>query len=278
MPLSTFLRSLCAPESVLTCLRRDLGRLCVAAGRLPTAARLTAMIAASREGDIAVIEIDRHERRNALDAAHCQALREAVEELAGRGARAIVITGKGSTFSAGADLGAAYDGPFRAALYAMLTAITDVPAPVLAAVNGPAIGAGAQLAIACDLRIVAPAASFAIPTARLGLAVDPWTIRRLAALSGAGTGTAQAVLVGCDALDAARALASRAGGRDVALAWARELASLAPLTLAYNKRVLNQPADDAGLLEAYEACWASDDCSEGQRARAERRPPRFQGR
>jgi enoyl-CoA hydratase len=238
------------------------------------------MIAASREGDIAVIEIDRHERRNALDTAHCEALHETVRELAGSGARAIVITGTGSTFSAGADLGAAYDGPFRAALYAMLTAINDVPVPVLAAVNGPAIGAGAQLAIACDLRIVAPAASFAIPTARLGLAVDPWTIRRLAALS--GTGTAQAVLVGCDTLDATRVrgcgLASRAGGRDFALAWARELASLAPLTLAYSKRALNQPADDTGLLETYEACWASDDCSEGQRARAEKRPPRFHGR
>jgi enoyl-CoA hydratase len=238
------------------------------------------MIAASREGDIAVIEIDRHERRNALDAAHCDALREAVQGLAGSGARAIVVTGTGSTFSAGADLGAAYDGPFRAALYAMLTAITGTPVPVLAAVNGPAIGAGAQLAIACDLRVVAPAASFAIPTARLGLAVDPWTIGRLAALSGAGT--AQAVLIGCDTLDAARALGcglgSRAGGRDVALTWARELASLAPLTLAYSKRALNQPAEGTGLLAAYQACWASDDCSEGQRARAEKRPPRFQGR
>lgn len=272
---------------MLTCLGCDVGRLNVTAGRLnvtagrcPTAARLIAMIAASREGDIAVIEIDRHERRNALDAAHCQALREAVRELPGSGARAIVITGTGSTFSAGADLDAAYHEPFRAALYAMLTAIADAPVPVLAAVNGPAIGAGAQLAIASDLRIVAPAASFAIPTARLGLAVDPWTIRRLAALSGAGT--AQAVLIGCDTLDAARALgcglASRAGGRDVALAWARELASLAPLTLAYSKRVLNQPADDTGLIQAYEACWASDDCTEGQRARAEKRPPRFQGR
>jgi hypothetical protein len=95
------------------------------------------MIAASREGDIAVIEIDRHERRNALDTAHCEALRERVGQMAGGGARAIVVTGTGSTFSAGADLGAAYDGPFRAAPYAMLTAITDVPVPVLAAVNGP---------------------------------------------------------------------------------------------------------------------------------------------
>jgi enoyl-CoA hydratase len=247
------------------------------------------MISQSHAGDVAVIEIDRHERRNALDAAHCEALRDAVREQAREGARAIVITGAGSSFSSGADLGAAYDGAFRDALYSMLTVITEASVPVLAAVNGPAIGAGAQLAIACDLRIAAPAAAFAIPTARLGLAVDPWTIRRLAAL--AGGGTAQAVLIGCDTLDADRALrcglASRLGDRDAALAWARELAALAPLTLAYSKRALNQAsvladdrasAADSELIKAYEACWASDDRAEGQRGRAEKRPPRFRGR
>ena len=236
------------------------------------------MISRHRDGDVAVIEIDRHERRNALDAAHCHALRDSVQA---EGARAIVITGAGSSFCSGADLGAAYDAAFRDALYAMLGAVTDAPVPVLAAVNGPAIGAGAQLAIACDLRVAAQEATFAIPTARLGLAVNPWTIRRLALL--AGTGTAQAVLIGGEALDAARALqcglASRLGDRATALAWARELAQLAPLSLAYAKKVLNlQDGADGDLIKAFEACWASHDAAEGQRARAEKRPPRFRGR
>ena len=122
------------------------------------------VISRHRDGDVAVIEIDRHERRNALDAAHCHALRDAVQT---EGARAIVITGAGSSFCSGADLGAAYDAAFRDALYAMLAAITDIRVPVLAAVNGPAIGAGAQLALACDLRVVDREATFAIPTARL---------------------------------------------------------------------------------------------------------------
>jgi enoyl-CoA hydratase len=100
--------------------------------------------------------------------------------------------------------------------------------------------------------------------------VDPWTIRRLAAV--AGGGSAQAVLIGCDTLDAAAALhcglASRLGDLAVALAWARELATLAPLTLAYSKQVLNTPpgrvtdpeyTTDSELLAAYEACWASGD-------------------
>ncbi len=235
------------------------------------------MISRHRDGDVAVIEIDRHERRNALDAAHCHALRDAVQEEGAR-ARAIVITGAGSSFCSGADLGAAYDAAFRDALYAMLAAITDIRTPVLAAVNGPAIGAGAQLALACDLRIAAREATFAIPTARLGLAVNPWTIRRLALL--AGTGTAQAMLIGAETLDAARALqcglTSRLGDRAEALAWARELAELAPLSLAYAKKALNLA--DADPSKDYEACWASDDAAEGKRARADKRPPQFRGR
>ena len=157
--------------------------------------------------------------------------------------------------------------------------MTEVPVPVLAAVNGPAIGAGAQLALACDLRIVAPEARFAIPAARLGIAVNPWTIRRLALL--AGTGTAQAVLIGGETLDADAALrcglASRLGDLGAALAWARDLSGLAPLSLAYAKKALNEP-DRAELAKDFEACWASDDAAEGQRARADKRPPRFRGR
>jgi enoyl-CoA hydratase/carnithine racemase len=245
------------------------------------------VITQHRDGDITVIEIDRHERRNALDTAHCHDLREALTQEKRPGqdsARAIVLTGAGSSFCAGADLRAVYDAAFRDALYAMLAAVTEVPVPVLAAVNGPAIGAGAQLALACDLRIVAPEAMFAIPAARLGIAVDPWTIRRLALL--AGTGTAQAVLIGDETLDADAALrcglASRLGDRDVALTWARDLAGLAPLSLAYAKKALNQGTqhepDSAELAKDFEACWASEDAAEGQRARADKRPPRFRGR
>ena len=233
------------------------------------------MIAQHRDGDVAVIEIDRHERRNALDTAHCQDLRAALTGTA----RAIVITGAGSSFCAGADLGGVYDTAFRDALYAMLAAVTQVPVPVLAAVNGPAIGAGAQLALACDLRVAAPEATFAIPAARLGIAVNPWTTRRLALL--AGTGTAQAMLIGAETLDAGAALrcglASRLGDRGAALTWASELAGLAPLSLAYAKKALNEP-DSAELARDFEACWASADAAEGQRARAGKRPPRFLGR
>ncbi|MHA6627420.1 enoyl-CoA hydratase [Pseudonocardia sichuanensis] len=229
---------------------------------------------------VAVITLERREKRNALDAAMCDRLREAVGAALDGGARALVLTGGGTCFCAGADLDAVAAPEFHAAHAAVLRALAEAPVPVIAAVNGPAIGAGTQLAIAADLRVAAPEAVFALPTARLGLAVDPWTIRRFAQL--AGGGAARAVLLGCARLDVEeahrRGLVDRLGGRDVALAWAAEVAELAPLTLSYSKLVLDgAPAGDAEL-DAYAACWSSADATEGLRARSERRPPRFTGR
>jgi enoyl-CoA hydratase len=212
-------------------------------------------------GDVALITLDRHERRNALDAEHCDALAEIVGKAVGTGARSLVITGAGSSFCAGADLEGVYGASFRRSLYGTLYAITAAPIPVIAAVNGPAVGAGTQLAIASDLRVAAPGAWFAVPTARHGLAMDPWTIRRLALL--AGGGAARALLLGGDRLDAElarqRGLVDRIGGLDDALAWAGEIAEFAPESLAYSKRALQtlqepQPWDPA-LDEAYEAVW-----------------------
>jgi enoyl-CoA hydratase len=240
------------------------------------------VINSSVTGAVGLVEIDRPQRRNALDAAHCADLAAAVGALPGQGARAIVVTGAGSAFCAGADLDQVHDEGFREALQAALQAVARAPVPVVAAVNGPAVGAGTQLAIACDLRVADPGASFAVPTARLGLAVDPWTVRRLAHL--AGGGTARALLVGCLRVDAdlahARGLVDRIGALPDALDLAAELAGLAPLTLRYNKLALDVdgPADDPAVLAAYRACWSSADGVEGARAAAERRPPAFTGR
>jgi enoyl-CoA hydratase len=242
------------------------------------------MIITEVHGQAGLIVLDRHEKRNALDPEHLEALREAVEKLAGTGCRALVITGRGTSFCSGADLGGVYGDGFRAALYRAIRAITAAPVPVIAAVNGPAIGGGTQLAIACDLRVAAPTATFAVPTARNGLAVDPWTIRRLALL--AGGGPARAMLLGAQHIDAELArqygLADRIGTLDDALAWAAEIAGFAPLSLRYAKTALErmfEPATrDQAVDEAFEACWQSEDSTEGQLARAEKRVPRFRGR
>ena len=246
------------------------------------------MITSATHDDVDLITIDRHERRNALDVTHLRELRLAVEGSLARGARALVITGAGSSFCAGADLGGVYGDDFRQELYATFSAVTAAPVPVVAAVNGPAIGAGTQLAIACDLRVVHPTATFAVPTARNGLAVDPWTVRRLALL--AGGGPARSMLLGGSSLDADLALthglADRAGGLEEALAWAADIATMAPLTLRYSKLALEslfESSPDTGhadtdLAEAFEACWDSEDLAEAARARAEGRAPRFEGR
>lgn len=241
------------------------------------------MIESTTHDRVTVVTINRPDKRNALNIAVCDSIRAAVTEAVAGGARALVLTGTGSSFCSGADFGEVYTGDFRASLYGMLRAVIEAPVPVVAAVNGPAIGGGTQLAIAADLRVVAPGAVFAIPTAKLGLAVDPWTIRRLAQL--AGSGPAAALVLACEDLPAETALAcglaDRAGDLEVALDWARRMADLAPLTLAYNKRVLHalaEPAtDEAALLAAFEDCWSSADLAEGRLAREEKRPPAFRG-
>jgi enoyl-CoA hydratase len=242
------------------------------------------MIGIEQRGRVAVLRIDRHAQRNALNIEHAADLRAELDMAVAAGSRSIVITGVGSSFCAGADLDVVRDDGFQTALYALLHRLSALPVPVIAAVNGPAIGAGTQLALACDLRVAAPTARFAVPTARLGLAVDPWTVRRLAAL--AGGGAARAVLIGADSLSAERAhqlgLVDRLGELDDALAWAEELAGLAPLTLEYNKLALDaigEPeADPERLAKAFDTVWNSSDAAEGMRARAERRPPDFLGR
>jgi enoyl-CoA hydratase len=249
------------------------------------------MIDVERRGRVGVITLNRPDKRNALNIAQCEQLRATVLSALDEGARALVLTGAGTSFCSGADLDAVYSPEFRVALYDMLATVVDAPVPVIAAVNGPAIGAGTQLAIAADLRVAAPGAVFGVPTAKLGLAVDPWTIRRLSLL--AGNGVARSLLLACVQLSGEDALAGglvdRLGGVDDAIGWAESMADLAPLTVAYNKRVLNavfEPDFDVApgaaaskeLFEAFEGCWTSEDFAEGRRAREEKRAPRFQGR
>ena len=147
------------------------------------------MLGVTRDDDVVVLELQREERRNALNLELCQEIHAAVDAAVAEGARSIVVTGQGSVFCSGADLGGVYGPEFLEALYGMLHHLTRVPVPIIAAVNGPAIGAGTQLAMACDLRVADETARFAVPTAKNGMAVDAWTIRTLAQLAGAGPRT-----------------------------------------------------------------------------------------
>jgi enoyl-CoA hydratase len=207
--------------------------------------------------------------------------------------RAIVITGAGSAFCSGADLvtrfGEDGEDTFRPAFEKTLDAIVDYPAPVIAAINGPAMGAGMQLAVACDLRVAALGARLAIPGGKLGIHLSTRNVWRLANLVGHGMAR-DFLLAGrvVNAEDAVRLglvqrLAEDALGD--ALALAGEVAAFAPLTVQGHKRALNLVADatlpvkrsrdEIDRLER--RAFASDDLREGMAAFAEKRSPNFRG-
>jgi enoyl-CoA hydratase len=234
----------------------------------------------SRSEHVRVVTIDRPERRNALDHETLDALRDAV---VAADVRVLVLRGVAGHFCSGADLTGVEDQSFARLLRGLLTALRDAPFPVVAAVEGAALGAGTQLAIACDLRTATPDASFGIPAARLGLMVDHWTVARLAREAGAGP--ARAMLLAAEVLTGADAhrlgLAQRLCTPDEALDWADEIAGRAPLTIAGHKLMLNRvdadPAADDDVAAAFSAAWASEDFREGLTAFRERRAPEFRG-
>ena len=171
---------------------------------------------------------------------------------------------------------------FRPAFDRLLEAIVDYPAPVLAAVNGPAIGAGMQLAVACDVRVAVFERDVLIPAARLGVFLSPTNVQRLATL--VGQGAARDLLLPARTLAADEAAAVGLVQRRVpdaleaALELAAEIAELAPLTVQGHKRALNLVAagvdatarDEMRELEA--RAFASQDLREGLAAFTENRP------
>jgi enoyl-CoA hydratase len=242
------------------------------------------MIGVTRDGHVVTLELQRPERRNALNTELVDSLREAIEHVDIDDVRAIVLTGQGTVFCAGADLsGDVFAADFPDKAIALNKAIDAVPIPVIAAINGPAIGAGVQLAMISDLRVVAPEAFFQFPIAKYGLALDNWSIRRLSSL--VGYGRARGMLIAAERLTAETALqtgmANRIGTLADAQAWAAEIAGFAPLSVRHSKRVLN---DDGAYEEqwpahkdGFEKAWGSQDVVEAQVARIEKRQPNFKG-
>jgi enoyl-CoA hydratase len=240
------------------------------------------MIRTAWHDQVLVVTIDRPERRNAVNHEALEGLRAAQREAVDGQARVLVLTGASGAFCAGADLTGVEDVGFAENLVAVLLGFGELEAVAVAAVDGPALGAGCQLAAACDLRVATPGSRFGIPAAKLGLAIDWWTVRRLSAE--AGPPVARAMLLGAAAYTGDQLHASgfvhRLGGLHEALRWADEIAHLAPLTLAAHKRGLEalegtpvDPAFEAKRL----AAWRSADAVEGREAFLGKRPPVFRG-
>ncbi|HEX4814797.1 MAG TPA: enoyl-CoA hydratase-related protein [Nonomuraea sp.] len=248
---------------------------------------------------VATIALDRPDAMNSLTVELKEALLEALRRAAGDPAtRAVLLTGSGRAFCAGQDLrehaanleaGRGLADTVRLHYNPIVELLATMPKPVVAAVNGVAAGAGASLAFACDLRVAADTAKFALAFAGIGLAPDSgasWTLQRLVGPARA----AELMLLG-EPIDAARALelglVTRVEPAGELHKTARELAARLAQgpTLAYaaTKRALAYAAThalpDALALEAQlqDQCAATQDHQDATRAFLAKQRPTFHG-
>jgi enoyl-CoA hydratase/carnithine racemase len=245
---------------------------------------------------VARLTISNPDRRGALD-------HEILDALAGHArtleARCLVIRGSGQVFSAGYDIGNLGEQSFeesaeRLVAHPFNDAIEALEAyeyPVLAALNGHAIGGGLELAVTCDIRVAARGIRLGMPPAKLGLIYSHTGLRRFIDVCGVAN-TAELFYVGRN-VDAERAermglvneLVEPEELDEHVLDLAAEIASGAPLSLAGNKRAIRAlrarplPEEvERELVELRESCFRSEDFREGVRAFAEKRKPVWRGR
>jgi len=249
---------------------------------------------------VVVLTLDLPERRNAMTRQLTEAWAAAMADLtADREVRCVVVTGAGTAFCAGGDLswleeggGLGVDGVRARMLpfYRTWLSVRDLEVPTVAAVNGPAVGAGLALALACDLRYAVPAARLSAPFTALGIhpgMATTWLLPEVAGLAAARdlllTGRA---VTGADAVTLGLVNGTFPAETFLAdvLEVARTIASRAPVATRLTKRALaggGHASFDAAL--AWEAVaqpvtMVTDDAREGVQAQRERRPARFVGR
>lgn len=252
----------------------------------------------SAGGPVARITLNRPEKLNALNRETLGELALALDRVGSDDAvRVVVLTGAGEkAFAAGADIGeisgldAAQGKAFALAGQALFTRIARFPKPVLAAVNGFALGGGCELAMACHLRLASEKAQFGQPEILLGLLPGYGGSQRLARLI--GRGPALALLLTGERISAQRAfelglVTSVHPAAEFSTAvedLAAQLASRAPAAVAACIEAVGlgseMPLEEACYLEAtlFGLCCATEDMKEGTAAFLQKRPPAFRGR
>lgn len=244
---------------------------------------------------VQIVRIDRPAKRNALDGATREALVATLRDAVDEGARALVLTGSGKTFAAGADLSEMQSrttAEQRAfiGLPRMYEAIEALDAPVIAAINGHALGAGLELALACDVRLAAESAKLGSPEVRLGLIPGGGGTQRLPRL--VGLGQAMRLVLTGDAVEATEArelgLVEQVTEADeleeAAVEMAGKMARWSPVALAAAKHALRQSWSThlhEGLrreIDGFAEVFGSRDAEEGIAAFLEKRDPEFEGR
>lgn len=156
------------------------------------------------------LTISRADRRNALSSAVLDDLLDALRQAEDAEVRVLIIDGAGEHFSAGADLaeiqGTAADEAWFDRMATLTEALASSPAISIAAISGACLGAGLELAVACDVRVADSGALFGVPAVDMGLLYDPELLRRLVSL--VGHAAAQVMLLRSERLNAAEALAA----------------------------------------------------------------------
>jgi enoyl-CoA hydratase/carnithine racemase len=249
-----------------------------------------------KDGHLTIVTIERPERMNALHPEANAELGAVFDEFAAdANAWVAIITGRGErAFSAGNDLRHQAEGGKRVPTphgFGGLTSRFNLSKPVIAAVNGVAMGGGFEIALACDLIIASDNAVFALPEPRVGLAALAGGLHRLPrqigtkqALGMILTGRRVSAAEG-QTLGFVNEVVPQAKLLEAAKRWAQLICECAPLSIRASKDVVYRGLDVASLADAMAQSYdsvrtmvTSADFVEGPKAFAEKRPPNWQGR